>query len=121
MQVDLLYLQDIIESANAIYSFLEGVSKEQFSGSDLLQSAVLQKLMIVGESSVRISADLKAKYTEIPWKQIIGFRNIAVHAYFTLDLETVWTTATINIPTLKQQINHILQTDFPDFELRNKK
>ena len=120
MRAELLYLQDIIDAADSIDSFLEGISKDDFFKSNLIQSAVLQKLMVVGEASGRISAERKLKYLNIPWKQIVDFRNIAIHAYFTLDLETVWTTAIFNIPVLKKQISEILQNDFPDFEGKSK-
>lgn len=120
MRRELLYLQDIIEAADAIRRFLREVSEADFLQSDLIQSAVLQKLMIIGEASARVSDDTKIRHSEIPWKQITGFRNIAVHAYFTIKLETVWETATTDVPVLREQILKILQNDFPDFELRNK-
>jgi uncharacterized protein with HEPN domain len=48
-----LFLQDIIEAANAIEGFLSNVPKGDFLQSDLIQSAVLQKLAIIGEASAR--------------------------------------------------------------------
>lgn len=115
-----LYLQDIVESVGAIGRFLNNISKDDFLGSDLLQSAVLQKLSVIGEAASRISVELKNRYPETPWKQIVGFRNIAVHAYFSVDWEIVWVAATKNAPALREQILQILQNDFPDFELRNE-
>ncbi len=114
-----LFLQDIIEAANAIDRFLSNVPKEIFLQSDLIQSAVLQKLMIIGEASARISDKIRNSYPKTPWKQVIGFRNIAVHAYFTINWEIVWTAATKNAPALREQVKEILQNEFPDFELRN--
>ena len=113
-----LYLQDIIEAANAIEKFITNVSEENFVADELLQSAVLYKLTIVGEAAVRVSTELKNRHPDIKWKQIVGFRNIVVHAYFSVNWKTVWTAATEDVVTLKQQIQEILQTDFPDFELR---
>lgn len=115
-----LFLQDIIEAADAIKGFLVNVPQTVFLQSDLIQSAVLQKLSIIGEASARISAELRNEHSEIPWKQIIGFRNIAVHAYFSINWETVWIAATENAPSLREQIKKILQSDFPDFELRDE-
>jgi uncharacterized protein with HEPN domain len=89
MQREELYLQDIIKAVGAIQRFLNKMQKEDFLESELVQSAVLQKLAIIGEASSQISDEVKSRYCEIPWKQIIGFRNIAVHAYFSINWEIV--------------------------------
>lgn len=115
-----LYLQDIIEAADDIEEFLTSVSETDFLAAKLLQSAVLYRLSNIGEAAARISEDLKNRYPKIEWKPIIGFRNIAVHVYFSVDLMTVWKTATEDAPVLKRQIQEILQTEFPDFELRKR-
>ena len=115
-----LFLQDIIEAANAIEGFLDNVMKSDFLQSDLIQSAVLQKLAIIGEASARVSDELRNTHTEIPWKQIIGFRNIAIDAYFSINWEIVWVAATQNAPALREQVKEILQDEFPDFDLRGK-
>ena len=115
-----LFLQDIIEAANAIEGFLDNVMKSDFLQSDLIQSAVLQKLAIIGEASARVSDELRNTHTEIPWKQIIGFRNIAIDAYFSINWEIVWVAATQNAPALREQVKEILQDEFPNFDLRGK-
>lgn len=61
-----LYLQDIIESVDAIERFLKNVSKDDFLENQLVQSAVLQKLAVLGEASARISDELKNRYPNIP-------------------------------------------------------
>ncbi len=108
-----LYLADILAAAASINSFLGGVEKIEFLSSDLLQSAVLQKISIIGEAATRLTPELKAGHPEVPWKPIIGFRNIAVHAYFTIDWERVWDTATIDVPALVPLVAKI-QQDLPE-------
>ena len=71
MQREELYLQDIIEAVGAIERFLNKMQKEDFLESELVQSAVLQKLAIIGEASLQISDEVKSRYSEIPWKQIL--------------------------------------------------
>ena len=46
MRREELYLTDIIEAADAIQRFLVDVGQNTFLRNELLQSAVLQKLMI---------------------------------------------------------------------------
>jgi uncharacterized protein with HEPN domain len=111
-----LYLTDIIKATMAIETFLTNTDWNQFTGSELLQSAVLHQLTIIGEACSKTPKDLRDKYPNVEWKQIIGFRNIAVHAYFSVDLEIVWKTSTTRLNPLRQQINEILHLEFPDFE-----
>lgn len=117
MRDEKLYLQDIIESVNSIESFLKSVEEKDFLTSDLLQSAILHKLTIIGEAAVNVSKELKNRHPQVEWKEIIGFRNFAVHVYFAVKWKIVWSTAMEDTAVLKNQIAEILQNDFPDFEL----
>jgi uncharacterized protein with HEPN domain len=119
MQHEELYLQDIIESISAIEYFLQDIEKDKFLTSDLLQSAVIHKLMIIGEASARLTDELKLRYPNTPLKKIVGLRNITAHAYFTIDWEAVWSTVTNHLEPLRVEVKEILKNEFPDFGLRN--
>ena len=108
MRHDRLYLDDIADAADAIKYFLVDTSEADFLASDLLQSAVLQKLLIIGEAAARISPELKIKLPEVPWSRIVAFRNMAVHAYFSVEWPIVWTAATEEAPLLRAQILPLL-------------
>ena len=93
MRPESLYLTDIVEAADAIRRFVEGVGREQFFLDELRQSAVLQKLIVIGEAAARLPMEFRRRHPEIEWVDIVGFRNIAVHDYFSVDWSIVWTTA----------------------------
>jgi len=112
MRREELYLQDIVEASRSIEAFIEDVDESDFQGDDLVRSAVLQKLTIIGEASARISKDFQGRHPDVDWASIIGFRNIAVHAYFAVDWNIVWTTATEDVPILKEQVSKILVEEF---------
>ena len=63
---------------------------------------MLQKLSTIGEAAARLSDATRDGLPEIPWKEIIGFRNIAVHAYFSVDWRIVFVTVVDDLPVLKQ-------------------
>ena len=113
MRSEELYLQDIIEAIILIEGFLTDITENKFFADELLQSAVLYQLMIIGEASSRVSGKLKSKYPEIEWKEIIGFRNIVVHAYFSLNKHIIWATVSNRIAPLRRQIQLILQKEYP--------
>jgi|ERR1043166_1846722 uncharacterized protein with HEPN domain len=108
MRHESLYLNDIVEAADYIAEFISGTDFEGFQKSELLRSAVVQKLGIVGEAAARVSENLTTRHPEIPWPQIVAFRNILVHAYFGIDWEVVWLAATDRCPLLRRQIAAIL-------------
>lgn len=85
MRREELYLTDIVEAAEAIASFLAGVLREDFIEDELRRSAVLHKLMIIGEAAARLPKDFRDRHPEIEWSDIVGFRNIVVHTYFNVN------------------------------------
>lgn len=112
MRREKLYLVDIVDAAKAISEFISGVTLEQFLGSDQLKSAVLYKLAIIGEAASKISKEFKGKYPDIDWARISAFRNIAVHAYFAVDVGITWVAATKNAPAQKEMVERIMKTEF---------
>jgi uncharacterized protein with HEPN domain len=110
MRSEKLYLSDIVEAADAIERFVTGVSREDFLKDEMRQSAVLHKFVVIGEAASRLSQSLRTRYPDIPWKRAIGLRNISAHAYFSVKLDTIWVTATQDIPPLRTQVAAILAT-----------
>lgn len=108
MRSDRLYLADIRDAIGAIERFTEGTNEATFLGNDLLQSAVLQKLSVIGEAAARLSDDTRSAAPDLPWKEIVGFRNVAVHAYFSVDWRAVFVTVTDDLPPLKRAITTLL-------------
>ena len=112
MRSEKLYLTDILEAADAIRRFCHGKSLEDFIKDEMCQGAVLQKLTIIGEAAAHLSPEFKSAHGNIEWVDIVGFRNIAVHEYFSVVWDIVWTTATMEVPLLRQQIDSILADEF---------
>jgi uncharacterized protein with HEPN domain len=59
---------------------------------------------VLGEAARALSPELRRRYPEVPWPEMIAHRNIAVHEYHRLDGESLWTTARENVPRLDQQL-----------------
>lgn len=52
--------------------------------------------------------EVKDQYPNIAWKEAAGFRDILIHDYFGVDLETVWETVKSNIPKTKPLLYQVL-------------
>jgi uncharacterized protein with HEPN domain len=101
MRPEILYLTDIVEPAGAIARFLAGVEREAFLKDELRQSAVQQKLTVIGEAAARLTAELQSRHPQVQWRKAVSLRNIAVHEYFSLSWDTIWATATQDIPLVR--------------------
>jgi len=108
MKKDKAYLQRILEAISDAEKFIENVSQEEFYKNKEKQYAVLRALEIIGEATKNLSIGLKARYPQIPWRDIAGMRNKLIHEYFGVKLELVWETVEDRLPKLKKQISEIL-------------
>jgi uncharacterized protein with HEPN domain len=111
MRRDDLYLNDIIEAVDHIAAFLAEPDFEAFLNSELVRSAVVQKLAVIGEAAAGISDKLRKRHPQIPWPQIVAFRNILIHAYFGIDWNEVWKAARVDCPVLRKRVADILAAD----------
>ena len=112
MRPEELYLVDIIEASEAISRFCAPVSENEFIQDELRQSAVLQKLIVIGEDASHLPDNFRKRHSTIEWEDIVGFRNIAVHEYFAILWEIVWNTAIIDVPELHKKVKIILTDEF---------
>jgi uncharacterized protein with HEPN domain len=103
------YLQDILDAVNDIEKFVADMSYEQFIKDKKTLNAVVRSIEVIGGASKRLPLSLKAKNSELPWREITGMRDKLIHAYFGMDTETIWKTVKENIPQLKQAIKKLVK------------
>lgn len=104
---DELYLAHILEAIAAIERFTAG-GREAFFANDMVQSAVIRQLEVVGEAAKNLSAELTQREAGVPWKQIAGARDRLIHGYFRVDLNAVWAMVERDLSPLKENVRRIL-------------
>ena len=97
---DLAYLWDIREAAREISGFVKGIQFTGFIGNRMVRYAVERQLLVIGEAANHISQKFQEDHPEIPWRQMVGQRNVLAHEYGDINIERVWSAATVNIPAL---------------------
>lgn len=112
MRSEQLYLTDILEAADAIGRFIAGIAYDDFMNDEMRQSAVIQKILVIGEAASHISEDIRNKYPNVEWPKVVGMRHILVHGYFGADLDIVWRVVSRRVPELRHQISQILSQEF---------
>jgi len=101
-------LLDILQCAELVAQYLAGKTEAMFLEDVLLQDAIVRRLEIVGEAARRLSPEARSELSQIDWSGAIGMRNIMIHQYDNLELDTVWDTATLALPELARKIQSIL-------------
>jgi len=95
----------MLEAAREAVGYVQGLSRENFDSQRPLQHSVVRCIEVIGEAASRLSPQLREANPDIPWQDMIGMRNRLVHAYFDLDLDLIWATASQEllgiIPRLK--------------------
>ena len=107
-RTDLQFLADILESAEAASDFVTGISLEDFSADRKTRSATIRELEIIGEAASRISAVIKERHDDIPWRLLKDFRNVLSHEYFGVNDEVIWNIVQTKLPDLICKIGVII-------------
>jgi len=102
-----LFIEDILESIKNIESFTKGITEKELSKNIEKQSAIIRQIEIIGEAAKNIPLSIRKKYPDIPWKDIVGMRDVISHGYFKVDLFIVWKVIKEDLPDLKEKIEEV--------------
>ncbi len=97
---DLVRIRHMVEAAREALAFAEGRSREDLFESRMLFHSLVRNIEIIGEAASKVSPAMRRSRPEFPWSDVIGMRNRLVHAYFDIDPDIVWDTATQDLPSL---------------------
>ncbi|MBI5619849.1 DUF86 domain-containing protein [Candidatus Gottesmanbacteria bacterium] len=102
-----LVIDDMLESIAVIESYVQNVDELTFSQDQLIQDAVIRRIGIIGEAARKLPADIQSFASSVPWKSVIGFRNIVIHDYANVSLGQVWDIVVHDLPALKKNIEEL--------------
>lgn len=102
-----VYLQDILIAIQRIRDYTPH-GEDDFFHSGVVQDAIIRQVSIIGEAASKLPSTVKAMRPDVPWKQIIGMRNIVIHDYSEINLGRMWATVERDLPTLEPMIQAML-------------
>lgn len=105
-------LQDILDAIEKIVKHTPQ-ERRQFDENELVQVWMVHHLQVIGEAVRSLDPAFRQRHPQVPWREIAGMRNILVHDYGRVNLNTVWETVSTQIPTLKDEVEAIL-SQLPD-------
>jgi uncharacterized protein with HEPN domain len=97
---DRALLWDMREAARDTVEFIQGLKFTHFASDKKARAAVERQIITMGEAARQVSPEFKQAHPQIPWREIIGTRNVLVHEYSEVKIEIIWLAATRRIPEL---------------------
>jgi len=113
MRSPLLYLSEMLDAARTIKDFTQSIEKETFLKDEKTRSAVahqlFHQLLILGEASKAVPADIKLRAPNLDWRGMAGMRDRLIHAYFNVDYDLVWDTAKNRVPAVEKGLEKLIE------------
>ena len=97
---DVLLLQDMLEHARLACDAAKGRRRADLDADRVFRAACERFVEVLGEAASRISDDFRKAHADIPWRKIVGTRNILAHGYAQIDLDILWDIIEIDLPDL---------------------
>lgn len=99
---------DILEAIELAQQFVRDMTFEEFQSDIKTIRAVAYQIALLGEAANHIPPQVQALRPDLPWPQMRGIRNIAIHEYFRLDIPTLWQTVIHDLPSLVGPLRQML-------------
>ena len=80
---------------------------------------MVHHFQIIGEAANSLSPARLSRYPHVPWRQMIGLRNMLVHEYFRIDRQAIWDIIELDLPPLKLTVEQMLES-FRDDDINSK-
>ncbi len=103
------WLWDIQQASERAMLFLEPHDMASYQANDLVRAALERQFEIIGEAVSQLAKHAPEIAAQVPhWREAIGFRNVLIHGYATIDDARVWQIAKVNLPALLEAVNRLI-------------
>ncbi len=101
-------LLPMYEAAQIACKFVAGETRQTYDANLMLQYALERSVQIICEGASKVIKEFREQHNSIPWKRIIGMRQLLVHVYFEIDSDILWQTVKGDLPTLIRELELVL-------------
>ncbi len=105
---DQIRLRHMLDAASEVQQYVQSSRREDLNSDRKLVHSLVHLIEIIGEAATQVSEELRGNTPQIPWPVIIGMRHRLIHAYFSINLDVVWSTSTQDIPPLISELKKLL-------------
>jgi uncharacterized protein with HEPN domain len=101
------YIDDMIEFADKVIAYTDGLDQNRFVHSGLNYDATLRNLELIGEAASHVPQTVRDKHHNVPWRLMVATRNRLIHGYLGIDNDTIWSIVKIDIPSLLLRLREL--------------
>lgn len=105
---DTVRLRHMFDAAREAIQFAKGRTRSDLDNDRMLVLSLIKDIEIIGEAAYQVSGEIRDRYSEIPWEDIIGMRHRLVHAYFDINLDILWKTIQDDLAPLVDTLEMVL-------------
>ncbi|MFH1907868.1 MAG: DUF86 domain-containing protein [Chloroflexota bacterium] len=102
-------IADILDCIEYIRVYTQNLTLSEFQADQKTIDAVLRNLEIIGEAARHTPKEITKRYPDIPWDEMRAMRNIVIHEYFGVNLNIIWHTTQVNLPSIVDRLKEILE------------
>lgn len=85
-------------------------SREQLDRSLAYRRHAERVAELIGEAATRLPEELRFRWPQIPWRQIISMRNWLIHGYDGIDADILWDVLEFRAAELILTLDEIIAT-----------
>jgi uncharacterized protein with HEPN domain len=93
-------LRHLIDAATKAAAWAQARDRTALDEDEVFRLALTKLVEIVGEAAKQVTAETRRKYPEVPWSAAARMRDRLVHHYLDINLDVLWSTATVDLPAL---------------------
>ncbi len=101
-------VQDILDAIERVQRHVSDLDLAQFNENELAVDAVSYCFGVIGDAARHVPDEIVAAHPELPWAEMRAMRNVVVHEYFGVTRETLWKTASEDLPGLIEPLRKLL-------------
>lgn len=101
-------LEDILKCIENVRKYIQGVVFESFVNDSMRYYAVMKNIEIIGEAANMLTRNFRKIYNDLPWRMIVGMRNVLTHGYANVSDIKLWKTATEDLDSMYDIVSRYL-------------
>jgi uncharacterized protein with HEPN domain len=106
-------LTDIEDNIVLVASLVKDRTLAQFQTDLAFRYAVQYAVLIIAEAVGRLPPDLRSKFPNTPWPNIIAIGHKLRHEYHRIDADIIWEVATLHLEPLRAVVKQMNQAEDP--------
>jgi len=102
--------EHMVEEVEAVLEVIDQHVRHDLDENLTLRLAVVRAIEVLGEAATHVSSETRSAVPSIPWTAIVGMRNRLSDAYFNINYDIVWHTASVEIPGILPSLRAALRS-----------